>query len=104
MNINIIKTIVWLFFDVVRCILVNFFNVLLNFIICEKATKFCETSTLLLSVCTVDKSKVEISQNIRTLKVCNSEWLFLRPMRDKQIVQCIFNLVKLLVSTKNFPQ
>ena len=29
----------------------------------EKATKFCEISTLLLSVCTVDKSKVEISQN-----------------------------------------
>ena len=30
----------------------------------EKATTFCEKiSTLLLSVCTVDKSKVEISQN-----------------------------------------
>ena len=29
----------------------------------EKATKFCEISTLLLSVCTVDKSKKEISQN-----------------------------------------
>jgi hypothetical protein len=27
----------------------------------EKATKFCEISTLHLSVCTVDKSKVEIS-------------------------------------------
>ena len=27
------------------------------------ATKFCEISTLLLSVCTVDKSKAEISQN-----------------------------------------
>ena len=34
-----------------------------KFIYSEKATKFCEISTLLLSVCTVDKSKVEISQN-----------------------------------------
>ena len=29
----------------------------------EKATKFCEISTLLLTVCTVVRSKVEISQN-----------------------------------------
>ena len=29
----------------------------------EKAAKFCENSTLILSLCTVDKSKVEISQN-----------------------------------------
>ena len=36
---------------------------ILQFIYSEKATKFCEISTLLLSVCTVDKSKVEISQN-----------------------------------------
>ena len=35
----------------------------LKFIYSEKATKFFEISTLLLSVCTVDKSKVEISQN-----------------------------------------
>ena len=38
-------------------------NELLKFIYSEKATKFCEISTLLLPVCTVDKSKVEISQN-----------------------------------------
>ena len=36
---------------------------MLKFIYSEKAKKFCEISTLLLSVCTVDKSKVEISQN-----------------------------------------
>ena len=35
----------------------------LKFIYSEKATKFCEIFTLLLSVCTVDKSKVKISQN-----------------------------------------
>ena len=36
---------------------------ILKFIYSEKATKSCEISTLLLSVCTVDKSKVEISKN-----------------------------------------
>ena len=35
----------------------------LKFIYSEKATKFCEISTLLLSVGTVDKSKVDISEN-----------------------------------------
>ena len=34
-----------------------------KFIYSEKATKFCEISTLLLTVCTVVKFKVEISQN-----------------------------------------
>ena len=34
-----------------------------KFIYSEKATKFCEISTLLLSICTEDKSKVEILQN-----------------------------------------
>ena len=49
-------------------------NILVKFIYSEMATKFCEISTLLLSVCTVDKSKLEISKivwpshNIRTLK------------------------------------
>ena len=35
----------------------------LKFIYSEKATKFCEIFFLLLSVCTVDKSKGKISQN-----------------------------------------
>ena len=35
----------------------------LKFIYSEKATQFCEISTLLLTVCTVVKSKMEISQN-----------------------------------------
>ena len=34
-----------------------------KFIYSEKATKLCEIFTLLLTVCTVDKSKVKISQN-----------------------------------------
>ena len=37
--------------------------IIIKFIYSEKATKFCDISTLLLSVCTVDKSKVKISQN-----------------------------------------
>ena len=35
----------------------------LPFIYSEKATKFCEIFTLLLTVCTVVKSEVKISQN-----------------------------------------
>ena len=35
----------------------------LKFIYSEKAKIFCEISTLLLTVCTLVKSKVEISQN-----------------------------------------
>ena len=38
-------------------------KLLSKFIYSEKATQCCEISTFLLSVCTVDKSKVEISQN-----------------------------------------
>ena len=37
-----------------------------KFIYSEKATKFCEIFTLLLNVCTVVKSKVNISQNFVT--------------------------------------
>ena len=40
------------------------FLVRIKFIYSEKTTKFCKISTLLLSVCTVDKNKEEISQNI----------------------------------------
>ena len=39
----------------------------LKFIYSEKATKFCEIFTFLLSLYTVDKSKVKISQNIVAL-------------------------------------
>ena len=37
----------------------------INFIYSEKATKFCEIFTLLLSVCIVDKSKVKICGLLR---------------------------------------
>ena len=40
-----------------------FLYIMLKFIYSEKATKFCEIFTLLLTVCTVVKSKVKISQN-----------------------------------------
>ena len=36
---------------------------LVKFVYCEKATKFCEIFSLLLTVCTVVKSKVKVSQN-----------------------------------------
>ena len=38
-------------------------NIKVKFIYSEKGTKFCEISTLLLTGTTLDKSKVEISQN-----------------------------------------
>ena len=38
----------------------------IKFVYSEKATKFCEISTLLLSAVHTDKSKVEISQNFVT--------------------------------------
>ena len=59
---------------------------LLKFIYSEKATKFCEIVTLLLSVCTVDKSKVKISQNF----VAFSEYTNLK---GGLISGDIFNLV-----------
>ena len=37
--------------------------ILVKFTYSEKATNFCKISTLLLSVCNVDESKVEILQN-----------------------------------------
>ena len=39
-------------------------KMMIKFIYSEKATKFCEISTLLLTGTTQDKSKVEISQNL----------------------------------------
>ena len=36
----------------------------------EKATKFCKISTLLLTVCPVVKSKIEISQNFVAFSEC----------------------------------
>ena len=45
------------------CAIYEFCGDLVKFKYSEKATKVFEISTLLLSVCTVDKSKVENSQN-----------------------------------------
>ena len=45
------------------------------FIYSEKATKFCEISTLLLSYVVPVKSKVEISQNFVAFSECmNFKW------------------------------
>ena len=56
----------------------------LKFVYSEKATKFCETSTLLLSVFTVDKSKEEISQNF----VAFSEYMNFNKI--KLLLKCSF--------------
>ena len=52
------------FFSPISCFFAfSRFCVAVKFIYSEKATKFCKIFTLLLSVCTVDKSKVKILQN-----------------------------------------
>ena len=51
----------------------------LKFIYSEKATKFCKISTLLLSVCILNKSKMEVSQNF----VVFSQSYFLQPDMKK---------------------
>ena len=56
--------------------------VVVKFIYSEKATKFCEISTLLLTVCTVVKSEVEISQNF----VAFSEYMNFTGCVNKEIV------------------
>ena len=44
----------------------------LKFVYSEKATKFYKIFTLLLSVCTTDKSKVKISQNFVVFSECTN--------------------------------
>ena len=68
---------------------------MLKFIYSEKATKFCEISTLDLTVCTVVKFKVEISQNY----VAFSEYMdsfFFGPL----FIKSLENLIK--TSKKTF--
>ena len=63
---------------------------LLKFIYSEKARKFCEIPTLLLSVCTIDKSKVEILQNF----VSFSEYTnFIRSYEYNFALFCLPHLV-----------
>ena len=52
----------------------------LKFIYSEKATTFCEISTLLLTVCTAVKSKVEILQNF----VAFSEYMNFKASQNKE--------------------
>ena len=54
------------------------YTIQIKFIYSEKATKFYEISTLLLSVCTVDKSKVEISQNLVAFSEYTNFKMFIR--------------------------
>ena len=77
-------------------------SIMIKFIYSEKVTKFCEISTLLLSVCTVDKSKVEISQilwpsqNILTLMGC----LFSNGVTKQKLQPLQGNIIKMISSNK----
>ena len=71
----------------------KFFSAFLfiKFIYSEKATEFYEISALLLSVCTVDKSKVEISQNF----VAFSEYTnFKRKKVDEKVNESVVHLLE----------
>ena len=77
-------------------------SIMIKFIYSEKVTKFCEISTLLLSVCTADKSKVEISQilwpsqNILTLMGC----LFSNGVTKQKLQPLQGNIIKMISSNK----
>ena len=58
------------------------------------ATKCCEISTLLLSVCTVDQSKVEISQNF----VAFSEYKNFMRITQKQIEAMVQGFFKIEIN------
>ena len=63
-----------------------------KFIYSEKATKFCEISTLLLTVCTVVKSKVEISRNfVAFSEYMNFEKYGLR-LFEQKVQHCVKNV------------
>ena len=63
----------------------------LKFIYCEKATKFCEISTVDLSYVVPVKSTVEISQNF----VAFSEYMnFKNPYSSDKIVYCVAVVVR----------
>ena len=61
---------------------------ILKFIYSEKATKFCEIFPLLLTVCTVVKSKEKISQNFGLLRIYELYLLtaaLVEPLNDSRI-------------------
>ena len=55
---------------------------MIKFVHSEKATIFCEISTLLLSTVHTDKSKVEISQNFGAF----SEYMNFTPLSGKNLL------------------
>ena len=66
----------------------------LKFVYSEKATKFCEISTLLLSTVHTDKSKVDISQNF----VAFSEYMiFKNATPDDKSPHCLSALSSSIV-------
>ena len=69
----------------------------LKFVCSEKATKFCEISSLLLTLSTVVKSKVEISQNF----VAFSEYMNFTPVCQIATVTEISNFCNYFNQSQN---
>ena len=66
---------------------------LIKFIYSEKATKFCEIFPLLLTVCTVVKSKRKISQNF----VAFSEYMNFKGKRTINLIYAHVLIVKKII-------
>ena len=70
------------------------FSLIIKFIYIEKATQFCEIFILLLTVCTVVKSKVKISQNF----VAFSEYMNFRMMKGTFLFSGNWKLARIELS------
>ena len=76
---------------------------MVKFIYSEKATKFCEISTLLLSYVVPVKSKVEISQNFVAIsEYMNFKWSWNNTKKGKNVPCIILNEVA--VHTKSYKE
>ena len=68
----------------------------LKFLHSEKATKFCEIFTMILTVCTAVKSKVEISQNFVAFSECmnfiNISQHLIFSSKAKQCLECNYTI------------
>ena len=58
----------------------------------EKATKFCEIVTLLLTVCTVVKSKLKISQNFAAFSEYMKFTTVTEGTKDRRLAFMQFNI------------
>ena len=74
----------------------------IKFLYSEKATKFCEIFTLLLTLCTVVKSKVKITQNFVAFSLVYTT-IFLSNFQGKRINNLLEDVMKQQYTTSFLP-